>query len=81
MVKAVEVLEMLRPEGGWVISGEEFEGISFISCKPLTKKEFVDGYAEIDSFKERKKIELDAAKKEILNRLGITEDEAKILLA
>jgi len=37
MAKGFEVLSMLIPNGGWVISGNEYEGIEFLECEPITK--------------------------------------------
>ena len=81
MAKGYEVLSMLLPQGGWVISGDDYEGIQFLECEPITKKAFTDGFAKYDAWK----IEQDAVKAQtkaaLLERLGITEDEAKLLLS
>lgn len=80
MATAVNVLNMLIPNGGWTMRGDEYEGIEFIDCKPITKKQFTDGFAQYDAWK----IDEDEAKatqrQAILDRLGITADEAKLLL-
>jgi hypothetical protein len=81
MAKGSEVLEMLIPHGGWVIVGDEFEGITFIDCDPITKKEFNDGFAKYDAFKAAKDAEQVATKSALLERLGITAEEAALLLA
>jgi hypothetical protein len=51
MAKGVEVLTMLIPTGGWVISGDSYEGIQFIDCASITKKQFEDGFAKYDAWK------------------------------
>jgi hypothetical protein len=80
MAKGSDVLEMLIPTGGWVCRGDSFADIEFIDCEPITKKEFEAGFAKYDAWK----VEQDAAKatqkNAILERLGITEDEARLIL-
>ena len=80
MADAINVLNMLIPDGGWVLVGDEYEGIDFVQCEPITKKQFTDGFAKYDAWK----LEQDAAKaiqrQAILDKLGLTADEAKLLL-
>ncbi len=40
MATASDVLTMLIPSGGWAISGETYEGITFLEAEPITKEEF-----------------------------------------
>ena len=80
MATGAEVLSMLIPEGGWVITGDDFKGIEFIEAKPITKAEFEAGFAKVDSWKDQEAAKASAAKTALLERLGITEDEAKLLL-
>ena len=79
-LKANEVLEYIRPTGGWATYGEKYEDILFISCEPLTKEEF-DAAAKVadKELKARAKAKADQ-KQAILDRLGLTADEAKLLL-
>jgi hypothetical protein len=81
MAKSYEVLSMLIPNGGWVQTGETFEGIEFIHCEPITKKQYTDGFAKYDAWKAKLKTDNALAKTALLERLGITEDEAKLLLS
>jgi hypothetical protein len=82
MAKAAEVLEMLIPTGGWVISGDNFDSIIYSDgVKPITKKQFEDGFADVDAWKAQEEATQASAKAALLNRLGITADEAKLLLA
>jgi hypothetical protein len=81
MPSAVEVLQMLIPNGGWTMTGLEYEGIVFLECEPITKKEFIDGFAAYDSWKSKKELERATAKAAIVERLGLTEAELAILLA
>jgi hypothetical protein len=81
MATGAEVLSMLIPTGGWVISGDDFEGIKFIEAEPITKAQFTAGFAKVDSYNAAKAAEEAAAKAALLERLGITADEAKLLLS
>lgn len=81
MAKPREVLEMLIPQGGWICRGNSYEGIEFIECEPITKKQFEAGFAEYDAWKAKQDADKAAEKAALLDRLGITADEAKLLLS
>jgi hypothetical protein len=81
MAKANEVLQMLIPNGGWYIQGDEYENIEFLECEPISKKDFEAGFAKVDAWRAQQAIEHEASKAALLDRLGITADEAKLLLA
>jgi len=81
MATPAQVLSMLIPNGGYVQRGETFEGIEFIDCEPITKKQYTDGFAKYDAWKAAGDSAKAQAKAELLQRLGITEDEAKLLLS
>ena len=81
MAKAKEVLEMLIPAGGWILRGEDYDGIEFLQCEPITKAQFEAGFLQYDAFKVQKDLEKVAEKAALLAKLGITEDEAKLLLS
>ena len=81
MAKAWEVLEMLIPQGGWILQGEDYEGIEFLQCDPITKAEFEAGFAVFDAWKETQAQNKAAEKSALLAKLGITDDEAKLLLS
>jgi hypothetical protein len=81
MAESYQVLHMLIPNGGWVQSGDDFEGIEFIDCEPITKKEYTDGFAKYDAWKIKQDADKAKAKAALLVKLGITEDEAKLLLS
>lgn len=80
MIKGSEVLAMLIPDGGWTITGNDYEGIQFLECDPITKKEFETGFAKYEALKSAQETERAEAKTALLERLGITADEAKLLL-
>jgi len=80
MATGADVLSMLIPTGGWLISGDSFDGITFIEAEPITKKEFTDGFAKYDAWKAAEDAKAASKKEAILARLGITEEELKIAL-
>lgn len=80
MATGAQVLEMLIPQGGWAITGETYEDIHFLECEPISKKEFEEGFAKFDAWKAKDEADKAAKKQELLNRLGITADEARLLL-
>lgn len=81
MAKHWEVLKMLIPNGGYIQTGEDYEGIQFIDCEPITKKQYEDGFAQYDAWKAQQDQVNANAKSALLERLGISEDEAKLLLS
>jgi len=81
MAKHWQVLQYLIPNGGYIQTGEDYEGIEFIDCEPITKKQYQDGFAQYDAWKAEQDAAQLQAKNELLERLGITEDEAKLLLS
>jgi hypothetical protein len=80
-VRGTDVLMMLRPEGGWIISGNEYENIEFLECEPLTKQEFEHGFTICETWKTDQNAQNEAKRQAIFDRLGITADEAKLLLS
>jgi hypothetical protein len=82
MATGGEVLRMLIPNGGWVIYGDDFDSIIYDQgVTPITKKQFTDGFAEYDAWKAEQGAAKAAEKASLLDRLGITADEAKLLLS
>jgi len=81
MATPQQVLGMLRPNGGYVLVGSEYEGITFEpQCEPFTKEEFEAGFAQYDAWKAQQAAEAAAKRQALLDKLGITEDEARLLL-
>ena len=81
MATVSEVLNMLIPEGGYIAVGEEYEGIQFLDCEPITKAQFTAGFAQYDAWKAEQDSKAEADKAALLAKLGITADEAKLLLS
>ena len=80
MIKGSDVLAMLRPNGGWIMRDNDFEQIQWIDCKPVTKAEFEAGFAQYETWKAQQEATKAAEKTALLSKLGITADEAKLLL-
>ena len=82
MANAAQVLEMLLPNGGWYISGEEYEGIQFLQCEPITKAQFQAGFAQYDAWKAEQDVVKATAKAQAqakLAALGLTADDLQAL--
>ena len=82
MAKPREVLEMLYPNGGWAINGEEYEGIQFLECEPITKAQYEAGFAEYDAWKAEQdaaKAAKKAAAEAKLISLGLDLDDIRAL--
>jgi hypothetical protein len=76
-----DVLAMLIPTGGWAITGNDYEGIEFLECEPITKAQFEAGFAQYDAWKAEQVAKAANDKAALLAKLGITADEAKLLLS
>ena len=82
MAQSYEVLEMLIPNGGYVVYGNEYEGIQFLECEPITKSQFEAGFAQCDSWKAKQEAHATAKKtaaQSKLAALGLTADDLKAL--
>ena len=80
MATSGEILTMLLPKGGWVAVGHDWEGVSFLECEPITKEQFDLGASQYDAWKAQQDADKAAAKQVLLNKLGITAEEAQLLL-
>ena len=81
MATSAQVLRYLIPNGGYTAMGEEYEGINFVECEPITKAQFDAGFAQYDAWKAEQDAKAIADKAALLAKLGITADEAKLLLS
>jgi hypothetical protein len=82
MATSANVLGMLIPNGGYVLIGEDYEGIQFLECEPITKAQFEAGFAQYDAWKAEQdaKVQADkAAAQAKLAALGLTADDLKAL--
>lgn len=82
-ITGVEVLEMLCPQGGWIILGDDFEGITWVDDKPrCTKQQFDAGFAKYETWKlelEKASQAKRKAAEDKLAALGLTTDDLKAL--
>ena len=77
-----QVMGFLIPNGGYVARGDDYEGIEFLECEPITKEEFEAGFAQYDAWKAQQEAEQVAAKAAAeakLAALGLTADDLKAL--
>ena len=81
MATTSEVLGFLIPNGGYYAVGDEYEGIQFLECEPITKAQFTAGFAQYDAWKVQQDAQTQTKKDALLAKLGITADEAKLLLS
>jgi hypothetical protein len=82
MTTSTQVLQMLIPQGGWATIGNDYEGIQFLECKPITKAQFEAGFAKYDAWKAEQDTAQAAAKTSAqakLTALGLTSDDLKAL--
>jgi hypothetical protein len=82
MATGGEVLSMLMPNGGWIITGDNYEGIEFVEGEPITKAQFEAGFVQYDSWssdQEAKKAAAKIAAQAKLAALGLTSDDLKAL--
>jgi hypothetical protein len=82
MATSVQVLGMLIPNGGYVHTGEDYEGIKFLECEPITKAQFTAGFAQYDAWKAEQDAQAATAKASAtakLEALGLTGDDLKAL--
>jgi hypothetical protein len=82
MAKSNEVLEMLCPGVEWSLIGDKYEHINWFGKKPaVTKKQYEDGFAAFDVWKEQQETAKATAKQAVLDKLGLTADELAAALA
>ena len=83
MATGSQVLEMLLPQGGWIIYGDDFENITWIDERPrCNKAEFEAGFAQYDAWKAEQDAQAAAAKATAqakLAALGLDLDDLKAL--
>jgi len=82
MANVGQVLTMLCPTVEWSLIGEKYEDIDWHgNPAPITKKQFTDGFAQVDAWLFEQAEAKAADKAALLSKLGITAEEAKLLLA
>ena len=81
-ILGADIMDLLRPNGGWIMIGDDWEGIEFIDCEPVTKAEFDKALADYPKLlaDNKAKAEADKASAQAkLSALGLTADDLKAL--
>ena len=82
MAKLNDVLRMLSPNLEYVAYGDNYEDIDWVGKKPaITKEQFEAGRIEYDAWKAEQDAEKASQRQAILDRLGITAEEAQLILS
>lgn len=82
IIKGVDVLRVLCPDGGWVISESDFDNIIWTDDRPrCTKEAFEKKLIELQEKAAEEEMNRQIARNALLEKLGITEEEAKLLLS
>lgn len=82
MTKLEDVLNYLRPNGEFVCYGNKLEDtIWHNDAKPVTEEEYKSGKIAYEKAKAAAETAKANEKAALLAKLGITEDEAKLLLS
>ena len=83
MAKGGKVLSMLKPEGGWVIFGDDYDSIRWDEgTTPISKSEFLEGFNTVDKWLADQEKEIQNKKNlaiSKLSNLGLDEDDLKAL--
>jgi hypothetical protein len=81
MATGSDVMTYFYPNGGFYIQGDDFSTVFFSEgVIPITKEQFETGFEQYDSWKAEQDATKAAAKATLLARLGITEEEAQLLI-
>ena len=81
-ILGADIMDLLRPNGGWIMRGDEYEGIEFIDCEPVTKAEFdkdLEDYPQLLADKADQAAADKANATAKLEALGLTADDLKAL--
>jgi len=81
MATGGDVLGMICPDKEWVVYGDDYDSIQWIKGEPISKAEFDAGFAQYDAWKAQQDADKVSAKAALLARLGMTAEEATLLLS
>ena len=83
MATGGDVLGMLCPLGGWIITGDDFDSVIWVDERTkCTKAQFEAGFAQYDAWKVQQETQIAADKAGAtakLEALGLTADDLKAL--
>ena len=81
MIDYTLILGTHFPDSEWTLNGDDYEGLTWLSNSPKpTKQELDDLWEPTVEAVKQKNADAVAARQAILDRLGITADEAALLL-
>ena len=82
MATGGEVLWMLCPNAEWKITNSEYDQIDWFGKEPaISREEFEAGFAKFDAWQAEQETKKAAEKQALFDRLGITAEEARLLLS
>jgi hypothetical protein len=75
------ILNTKYPNSEWTLNGDNYEGLTWLSNTPKpTKEELNNLWESTLEAVEQKKIAAIAARQAVLDRLGITSEEAQLII-
>ena len=82
MIDYTLILRTKYKSSEWTLNGDDYKGLTWLSDTPKPTKSTLDGlWQEVQDATANEAKAKANAKAELLERLGITADEAKLLLA
>jgi hypothetical protein len=82
MIDYATILTKKYAGSEWTLSGDDYEGLTWLSNTPKPTKSTLDGlWQEVQDLIKTEAETKATQKAALLERLGITEDEAKLLLS
>jgi hypothetical protein len=83
MATGCDVLSMLCPAGGWIITQDSFDSIIWVDDRPrCTQTQFEAGFAQYDAWKANQDAQMAADRASAtakLEALGLTADDLRAL--
>jgi hypothetical protein len=82
MTRPNDIIRMLVGNVEFVCRGSNYDDIDWLgNTPPITKEQYEKGFEQYNAWKAEQEAIQAEAKTALLDRLGITEDEAKLLLS
>ena len=82
MIDYTKILSVKYPNEIWQLDGDDYEGLTWLSKTTKPSKEELDAlWPEVKNAFEMQIKKAEAEKAALLAKLGITADEAKLLLS
>jgi hypothetical protein len=82
MIDYTQILAEFYKGSEWSLNGDDYAGLTWLSDTPKPSKKTLDDlWSQVEAKKEADKQAKADAKAAILDRLGITEEEAGLLLS